>query len=95
MTTAYRTRRSKGGYVGALTIVHSDAAALQRAREALEQAVEIVGIPRHWEEVEHPAAGGAFILVGRRKVQSISVLPTVEEIIEAIRAAARPRRSTE
>lgn len=95
MSTGYRTRRSHGGYLAGVTIVHSDAAALTRARKLLEQAVQVVGMPLQSEEVEHPAAGGAFIVIGRHKVQSAGEMPTVDELVEAIRAAARPRLDPE
>ena len=95
MGTPYRMQRQRGGYVGALTLVHSNPKARNEAREALREATQVVGIPGQWEELEHPAAGGAFVVVGRKKVQSTGELPTVDEIVEAIRAAGRPRRSTE
>lgn len=95
MGTPYRMQRQRGGYAGALTIIHSNVAARDEARKALEEAFRVVGIPSQWEEIEHPAAGGAFLVVGRKKVQSESEIPTVEEIVVAIRAAGRPRRDTE
>ncbi len=95
MTTPYRMQRQRGGYAGALTIIHSDVTARDEARKALEEAFRVAGIPSQWEEIEHAAAGGAFLVVGRTKIQSTGALPTVEEIVAAIRAAGRPRRDTE
>ena len=92
MATVYRTQRAQIGYGGAISIVYSDAVALKRARAALSEAIQEVGIPCAWEEIAHPAAGGAFIVVGRRKVQSDEAVPRTEDVVAAIRASARPRR---